>query len=372
MSQQNIKIIVLVLLGILAVVMLFLAAFQYFKPERMSAPSGEENAAVTDDPASTLYISEDAGETWRGITDARFTPYHIVFEPERDKLLIGTQESGVWELTSDKPWHLQKGERGNALPENAAVFDLAVSAHKKPAVYAAAKYGDQGYLVSLENPLRELFFAPLEDSPVRVVVIDPFTEQRLFIGSGTGLFESKDQGGTWKAAHRFKQPIMDVILHPHVPGLLFVSTSKGEVFQSSDDGKTWKDLSRGFSRIRGSREHQRLHSDPASGILYLTSDHGLLASEDDGVTWNDIPLIVPPDSLPVTGFAVHPARHTTFYISAGNQLYKSTDGGDTWKGIRFPEKGSITVIALHPKNPDMIVLGFAPPSSRSGIFNFSR
>ena len=373
MTRQTVKIIVFVILGITAAVMLFLAAFRYFKPERFTpVPSDEENAAVLNDPASSLYVSEDGGETWRGVANAQFVPYHFLFIPQKKRLLIGTGESGVWEADSGNLQSVERGEFGSILPENSIIYDFAVS-RSQPVVYAAARYGSQGYLVSLERPLRELFFAPLEDSPVRSVALDPFAENHLLTGAGTGLFESKDGGATWKAIYWFKQAIRDIAIHPFVPGWYFVSTQKGEVFRTPDEGKTWEDLTRGFSRMRGTRENQRISVDAVSGILYITSDHGLIASEDDGSTWRDIPLIAPPDSLPIIGFAVHPALYETLYVSAGNQIYKSTDGGESWKGLRFPEKGSITAIAVNPENPAMVVIGFAQKSnSRRSIFNFIR
>jgi len=71
-------------------------------------------------------------------------------------------------------------------------------------------------------------------------------------------------------------------------------------------------------------------------------------------------LIVPPNSLPVIGFAAHPANRNILYVSASSQLYKSLDGGTTWKGMLFPDKGSITAIAIDPTHPEVIVIGFAP------------
>lgn len=375
MTRQNIKIIVLVILGIIAVVMLFLAAFRFFKPERTPSSSlEEEKAAILEDPESTVYVSKDGGETWHGIAEARFTPLHFVFVPQKKRLLIGTEASGVWEIDTGELKRVQRGVAGIVLPEDAAIYDLA-SSQNQSVTYAAARYNEQGYLVSLEQPRHELFFSPLEDFPVRTVGTDPFVENHLFIGVGMTLFESRDNGNTWKSLYRFKQILRDIVIHPSVPGWFFVSTQRGEIFRTPDEGRTWENLTRGFSRIQGSRDNQRLYTDPLSGILYITADSGLIASEDDGSTWEEIPLIVPPDSLPIIGFAVHPTNHNILYVSASNQLYKSTDRGATWKGTRFPEKGNILAIAVNPADPAMLFLGFSTQlsSTRSrGILDFLR
>ncbi|GEM_PF-5054697 len=382
MTRQQYKTIALVILGIITVVMLFLAAFQYFKPDRAGTPEPAQEVKVVEDPLSTLYVSHNGGETWSGIAGARFDPFHLLFDTQQGLLLIGTQSNGLWQSATDSlsrtsPFLDIEG----IIPENATIFDLAFSPRDPRTLYAAARYSDEtgdapregfisgftgaqangrGYLVSLTGAkAEELFFAPLSDSPVRAAAADPFDATRIFIGAGTGLYESSDKGATWRSLHRFRRTIAHIVPHPHAPGRMFVSTMRGEVFRTSDYGETWQELTRGFSGQKGARDNQRLHIDAVTSIIYLTSDHGLLASWDDGVTWFDMPLIVPPDSLPAVGFAAHPREPAMLFVSASNQLYKSTNAGDTWKGMRFPGKSTITAIAINPADPDTIVIGFA-------------
>ncbi len=350
---------VFVFLGIFTVVILFAVAFRFFKPERKDAAVTTDGMAVRDDPTSSLYASEDGGVSWRGIPGGQFTPFHIEFDTVLSRLLVGTQEQGLWYADSAKLDKVAQFEGNSALPPNAGIYDITTQ-KKEPKIYLTTRHDDRGFVAELsDSAARELFFVPLEDTPIRSVVLDPFKKDSLLIGAGTGLYMSADAGETWRVVYRFKQEIMHVAANSYAPGHYFVTTRRGELFRSFDYGETWKDLTRGFSKLKGSRENQRLFIDNATGIVYITSDHGLIASRDNGDTWQDIPLIVPPDSLPVIGFAAHPTNRDVLYVSASSQLYKSLDGGKTWKGTHFPDKGSITAIAVDPLRPDVIVIGFA-------------
>ncbi|TSC80928.1 MAG: hypothetical protein G01um101429_53 [Parcubacteria group bacterium Gr01-1014_29] len=360
-TREHVKITGLVILGVIALGMLFLAAFRFFAPdEDGSVSKTPEHAAVTHDTDSSLYVSEDGGTTWRGIPGARFSPFHVLFDTLGKQLLIGTQETGVWRALTDTYADVSqyKDENGTVPPE-ATVFDMALSDVSPARIYAALRYNEQGYLVMLTgSSFKELFFAPLEDTPVRKIAIDPFAADRIIIGAGSGFYQSSDAGETWEATYRFRSAITDILAHPHVPGQFFVTLQRGQLFRTSDYGKTWKEFTRSLSKFKGARNNQHLFIDSSSGIVYLTSDHGLLASWDDGAVWRAIPLIVPPGSLPALGFAIHPTQHNTLYISASSQLYKSEDGGQTWKGTQFMGKGVITAIAIDPADPETVVIGF--------------
>ncbi len=56
----------------------------------------------------------------------------------------------------------------------------------------------------------------------------------------------------------------------------------------------------------------------------------------------------------------------------GDGIYKSTDGGRTWKNMGLPETGRIGRIVVHPKNPDIVLvcaLGrVTGPEQERGIF----
>ena len=360
MKTEHWKIISLIVLGISMIVILFLVAFYFFKPERKETKVVTDSTTVSDDPASLLYVSEDGGITWRGISGGKVTPFHIEFDIASSRLLIGTQENSLWYANSAKLDTVLQFNASSALPSDATIYDIALQ-KEGAKVYLATHRDDRGFVVEFsDSTARELFFMPLTDTSVRSVVVDPFAKNSLLVSAGNVLYISENAGETWQIAFRFKQEIAHMVANSHASGEYFVTTRRGEFFRSSDYGETWKDLTRGFSKLKGSRDNQQVYVDAGTGIVYLASKHGLLASRDTGDTWQDIPLIVPPDSLPISGFAAHPTNHNILYISAASQLYKSLDGGITWKGILFSDKGSITSIAIDSLHPNIVLIGFAP------------
>jgi photosystem II stability/assembly factor-like uncharacterized protein len=359
-DKKPITIGIIVILGIAAIVMLFLVAFRYFKPD--TEKSGADSLAdveARDDPTSTIYVSEDGGSSWRGVPGAAFATYHILFD--NGHMIVGTDETSVWQADATARFmRVDPFDDGtNGLLPDSSIFGLAHNLDAGASFYAIARQSDESILVRREGiAWRELFFAPLEDFPLRALAVDPFQPERLLVTGGTGLYISEDAGETWRVAHRFRNEILRLLAHPHVPGRFFITTRKGELFRTSDYGETWEEFTRAIRTFKGSRNNQRLYVDPITGIVYLTSDHGLLVSYTDGTAWREAPLIVPPDTLPVIGFAVHPTDYATLYVTAGNQIYKSKDAGRTWKGSRFPAKGPITIIAVNPDRPEMVIIGF--------------
>ncbi|HEX6693985.1 MAG TPA: hypothetical protein VF035_04690 [Longimicrobiales bacterium] len=98
-------------------------------------------------------------------------------------------------------------------------------------------------------------------------------------------------------------------------------------------------------------------------IIYAaTGSGGLWKSENHGLTWNSIFDNQPTVSL--GAIALAPSRPETLYLGtgeannsrstySGDGVYKSTDGGATWKNVGLPNSGHIGRIVVHPTNPDI-------------------
>ena len=59
-------------------------------------------------------------------------------------------------------------------------------------------------------------------------------------------------------------------------------------------------------------------------------------------------------------------------FSIGNGVYKSTDGGETWKHVGLDETGRISRIVVHPTNPDIVYVAavghaYSPQETR-GVY----
>ncbi len=210
-------------------------------------------------------------------------------------------------------------------------------------------------------------------------------------------------GGVWKTTNRGTtfSPIFDqqgsysigcISLDPNNVKTVWVGAGENNnqrsvaygdgVYKSEDGGKTWKNKG-----LKNSEHIGKIVVDPTnSNIIYVAAygpvwkeggDRGLYKSNDGGETWVLIKsvsqytgcneVILDPRDPKVIYAAFHQRMRKVFtYIGGGPEsaLYKSTDGGVSWKqlsgGLPSGDIGRIG-IALSPVNPDVV---FAVVESR--------
>lgn len=68
-----------------------------------------------------------------------------------------------------------------------------------------------------------------------------------------------------------------------------------------------------------------------------------------------------PDPVQVMAITVHPHEPRTVYIGTQDGPYRSTDGGDRWQRLAFPESGGqVWSILVHPANARRLYAGTSP------------
>lgn len=149
------------------------------------------------------------------------------------------------------------------------------------------------------------------------------------------------------------------------------------MWKSTDAGKTWTNigLTKSFfiPRVAVDFKNADIVFVAAEGKLYdneMDCERGLYKSADGGKTWTNIfPLkdrgvadfvIDPRNSDVIIAAAYKTFRRTWTYIDRqpGNNLYKTTDGGKTWKkltnGLPVDIDLGRTGLTLYEKNPNII------------------
>ncbi|HSF44491.1 MAG TPA: hypothetical protein VLA58_00730 [Chitinophagaceae bacterium] len=90
---------------------------------------------------------------------------------------------------------------------------------------------------------------------------------------------------------------------------------------------------------------------------------GFWKTENGGKTW--FPLFDKEGTQSIGSFAVAPSNQSVIYIGTGESnifraslpglgMYKSTDGGKTWKHIGLENTGTIARVVVHPSNPNIV------------------
>ncbi len=217
-------------------------------------------------------------------------------------------------------------------------------------------------------------------------------------------------GGVWKTTNHgvTYQPVFDaqgsysigcVTIDPNNSNVVWVgsgennnqrSVSYGDgVYKSEDGGKTWKNMG-----LKNSEHIAEIIVDPTnSNIIYVAAygpvwneggDRGVYKSVDGGQTWNLVKsvstytgcndLVMDPRNPNVLYASFHQRMRKVFtYIGGGPEsaLYKTTDGGNTWKKVEggFPggELGRIG-LAISPVNPDVLYTIVEAKDNKGGIY----
>ncbi len=256
-------------------------------------------------------------------------------------------------------------------------------------IYAATRSG--GLWKTSNNGIT---WDPISDSvevgAVGAVAIAPSNPTVVWMGtgandiarssySGKGLFKSVDAGKTWTfAGLPDSHHIARIVIHPSNPDIVYVAAighlfSRNEergVFRTADGGRTWQKvlyLNDGVAAIdlvinrrtpsilyAAMYEKERLpwqliESGPGSGIY---------RSDDGGTTWTKLEGGLPSGKIGRIGLDIYQKNPDILYallenqnpkpgadsreVSAvsplaagiiGNQLYRTDDGGKTWRSV---------------------------------------
>lgn len=131
----------------------------------------------------------------------------------------------------------------------------------------------------------------------------------------------------------------------------YMGTTGGGLWKTSDMGLTWKNISDGYFQTGSVGAVAVSESDPnviytgmgehaVRGVMTHHGD-GVYKSTDAGKTWKKIGLEF---SQHISRIIIHPKDHNVVYVavqgalyskSAQRGIYKSIDGGTTWKNVLF-------------------------------------
>jgi photosystem II stability/assembly factor-like uncharacterized protein len=223
-------------------------------------------------------------------------------------------------------------------------------------------------------------------------------------------FVAAASGGVWKTTNAGTSwtPIFDnegsysigyVALDPKNPNVVWVGTGENNsqrsvaygdgVYRSDDGGKSWKNVG-----LKSSEHIGKILIDPrSSDVVYVAAqgplwgsggERGLYKTSDGGKTWKKVldiskdtgvtDVVLDPRNPDVLLAAAYQRRrHVWTLINGGPEsaLYKSTNGGATWEklkaGLPTEDLGRIG-LAVAPSNPDVVYAIIEAADKKGGIF----
>ncbi len=232
--------------------------------------------------------------------------------------------------------------------------------------------------------------------------VHPKDKSTYFVGSASGgVWKTVNAGASWTPVFdgEGSYSIGTVVLDPNNPNVVWVGTGENNsqrsvsygdgVYRSDDGGKSWKNMG-----LKKSEHIGRIAIDPKdSNIVYVAAqgplwgpggDRGLYKTTDGGKTWKAVLTIS--ENTGVTDVVLDPRhpgvllaaayqrrRHVWTLIDGGPEsaIYKSTDAGATWNklksGLPTADMGRIG-LAVSPVNPDVVYASIESIDKKGGIF----
>lgn len=163
--------------------------------------------------------------------------------------------------------------------------------------------------------------------------------------------------------------IADIAIHPDDDNLWYVAVGSGGVWKTKNAGVTWDPIfddqstySTGCITIDPSNPHTIwLGTGENVGGRHVAYGDGIYKSMDGGKTWKNMGLKA---SEHLSKIIVHPENSSIIWVAAQGPLwskggerglYKSTDGGENWKKVLGDEEWTgVTDIVIDPRNPDWL------------------
>lgn len=179
----------------------------------------------------------------------------------------------------------------------------------------------------------------------------------------SGLYCSEDGGAAWRALYSELQ--LDIEVPTSALGLVRGSTTTtifagaaGTIMRSDDGGKRWQ-----VSMLSTAPIVTAVAASPAiahgSVVLAATLGDGVLRSADRGATWAPWNFGLLDHQALCLAISPAFASDETVYVGTETGLFRSTNGGRSWRDMLLPYSGPVTSIALLPQgqNPGMLVAG---------------
>ena len=234
---------------------------------------------------------------------------------------------------------------------------------------------------------------------IGALAVAPSNSEIIYVGSGEGLrrpdlsvgdgiYKSTDGGATWQhLGLRDGQQIGSIAVDPHDPQRLFVAVlghpygPNGErgVFRSLDGGLNWQkvlyqDENTGAIQVEFDPSNpQIVYADMwasrrppwSTGNSYDGPGSGLYKSNDGGNTWRQLTGGLPgwTEHLGRIGFAIAPSDAKRMYALVDAKkvggLFRSDDGGENWTRVNNEERiwgrgSDFACVRVDPRNKDVI------------------
>lgn len=202
---------------------------------------------------------------------------------------------------------------------------------------------------------------------IRTIAIDPRNKNNIYVSTLDGqVYGSSDAGRSWRFLANFNKPQLimdDLFVDREDSSVIYASGHRhkdpGGFFKSKDGGRTWSEA----KELRNEAIHALHQSSLNPNVILAGAVTGLFRSNDRGETWHKVVSSTMP--VFIDSIAVDPKDINLIYLGTTYRAYKTTDGGANWRLIKngMIDDSDVFAIDIDPRDNNHIIA-----SACSGIY----
>jgi photosystem II stability/assembly factor-like uncharacterized protein len=205
----------------------------------------------------------------------------------------------------------------------------------------------------------------------RSFAADPSNPQHLYVGTTSGwIYQSNDDGASWRPLAKLpgdENLIIDnLVVDKADPSILYagafvIDLKDGGIFVSHDSGATWTET----DAMKGQPIQALEQSASNPKILVAGTMRGIYRSDDGGAQWKQISPLGSLELHEVESIAIDPKDPQVIYAGTWHLPWKTTDGGATWHNIKqgLIDDSDVFSIIIDPQKTNVVYT-----SACSGIY----
>ncbi len=282
---------------------------------------------------SYLWRTQDGGATWTPLY-LPSPPWNVSVmgrEPHDDALYVGNLFFIHQSTDGGETWtNVEAHPAPNGHP-----YDIAVDPRDSDVLYLPRI--TLGILKSTDGGDTWAFsdYGILSTGVQLVTAPNAPGSDTVYVDGNWGLFRTTDRGDSW--THIMEEgmhPIPDdLMVSPHDPNTVWYVSDVGQVYITEDGGATWDKLTDSFSM-----------PDPAP------DEFSNWVGADTNFRFGSVYAVATAPSDP----------NIIYALKNGFGLFKSTDGGGSWRYLPQSEVDYTYSLVVHPTNPDIVYSGYLP------------
>jgi photosystem II stability/assembly factor-like uncharacterized protein len=197
---------------------------------------------------------------------------------------------------------------------------------------------------------------PASALPARSVVAGT-AAGRFYLAGARGFYRSDDHGRTWARLGESlpDAPLSAIAVVPQ-PSEIVICVVAGQLFASSDAGKSWQLHGAGLSN----EKIEVIAGDPVAGRLWTAGADRVYRSDDAAQTWRPYGQPLPQPATRVRGIAAS-ADGLAIVLTTSRGMYRSTDAGGSWALMEgnLPVHLESGPLVRDPHDPATLYAGFS-------------